>query len=522
MRRRCIVGFLGAFLAAAIPAGASAADKRVGVPKFDGAKEALVRKKVMQVLRAHGFDLVKSREMAAGAHRASARIDSDDGLAAIAKELALSAIVTGDVGAKRAKLTVHNGADGSVLGDATFTGANPRKLAMTVGRDFWRHLGSDIGRGHVPAGAKKPQNTASEEAPEDKEEEAGAGEHNSAGETGGNAEEKREPGSEPARGGKTAATAANEPASWPPTPYPWFEATVGGGGLFRSLSWHEDVSATRLLPYSISPGPVAVVTGAFYPLQLWVGPGALAGLGVEAEVIQGFAISSTENHPTTGAPASTYSNTVHDYAGGLRYRIGFSGEDQAIVSATFGEDAFTFSGATRPSLQIPDTIYHYIRGGAQVRLALPAKLSVAVGAGYRQILNKAGTQLSEHFFPHLTVAGADANVDVGYPLTANLGVQVGVLWRRYWYSMHSIGSDNYIAGGAVDQSFTVTAALTVVFGATRSGAAAALEEAPPPAPKAREKAKNGGSDEAGGGDSSGGDESNGGGEKSGGGSGGDL
>jgi len=33
---------------------AQAAGKRVGVPKFNGAQEALVRKKVMAVLKAHG------------------------------------------------------------------------------------------------------------------------------------------------------------------------------------------------------------------------------------------------------------------------------------------------------------------------------------------------------------------------------------------------------------------------------------------------------------------------------------
>ncbi len=40
---------------------AVAAGKRAGVPKFEGAQEAVVRKQVMAVLKAHGFELVKSR-----------------------------------------------------------------------------------------------------------------------------------------------------------------------------------------------------------------------------------------------------------------------------------------------------------------------------------------------------------------------------------------------------------------------------------------------------------------------------
>ena len=48
----CLLAFL------ALPALAHAAGaKRVGVPKFDGAQEGLIRKQVMQVIKAHGYEL---------------------------------------------------------------------------------------------------------------------------------------------------------------------------------------------------------------------------------------------------------------------------------------------------------------------------------------------------------------------------------------------------------------------------------------------------------------------------------
>ncbi len=51
---------------------------------------------------------------------------------------------------------------------------------------------------------------------------------------------------------------------------------------------------------------------------------------------------------------------VHDYAGGGRYRFPFGGTNDFYISATGGEDAFTFVGANRGSLgPYPDTIYHY-------------------------------------------------------------------------------------------------------------------------------------------------------------------
>ena len=118
-------------------AAAEAASKRIGVPKFheEGTKEAAVRKKVMQVLKAHGYELVRSHEIQGAMSRTGADVDSGDGLKTLAKEMALSAIVTGEVASKRAKLVVHDGADGSILGDASFAGANPAQAREGGGAD---------------------------------------------------------------------------------------------------------------------------------------------------------------------------------------------------------------------------------------------------------------------------------------------------------------------------------------------------------------------------------------------------
>ena len=152
----------GALLLSSAPAQA-AGSKRIGVPKFEGAQETLVRKEVMKSLKAHGFEVVGSRAMADAVRSTGASLDSDDGLQKLAKELSLSAIVTGEVGPKQAKLVVHDGGEGSILGDGSFSGANPRKLGTEVGLTFWKKLGPDVGRGHVPSGAKKPSVAAAAE-----------------------------------------------------------------------------------------------------------------------------------------------------------------------------------------------------------------------------------------------------------------------------------------------------------------------------------------------------------------------
>jgi hypothetical protein len=492
-------------------AAANAAGKRIGVPKFEGAQEALVRKKVMASLKAHGFEVVGSREMQDAMSSSGASLDSDDGLVTLAKELALSAIVTGEVGAKRAKVVVHDGGEGSILGDASFTGANPAKLATEVGLSFWKKVGPDVGRGHVPSGAKKAKAPAADETAASGEGEAGGAEAEAppkpkeeAAEEAQAPKKKRKPKMEEPPPEEAATPRA-------PSGLPWFDFELGVGGLNRSLSYNENVGRILLLPYSVPAGPIAVANVVVYPLDPLFG-GAIGNIGGEIEIQQGF-ISSTLTVPVTmnGMTTNvntTYKNVVHDYAGGGRYRFPFGGSNDFYLSFTGGEDAFTFTGSNRPSLFIPDTIYHYVRPGLGAHFLLANVFTVAFSGGYRAVLNAAGPQISDPqigLFPHLTVAGADAQVVRGYRLGQMFEVRAGVEWRRYWFNMHSQAADLMknnvaIAGGMVDQSFAFTARIALLIGASsvpRSEGGAAEEPPPPPPPNPKGRGRHGTDDGSG-------------------------
>ena len=209
---------------------------------------------------------------------------------------------------------------------------------------------------------------------------------------------------------------------------------------------------------------------------------------------------------------TTYKNVVHDYAGGGRYRFPFGGSNDFYLSFTGGEDAFTFTGSNRPSLFIPDTIYHYVRPGLGAHFLLANVFTVAFSGGYRVVLNGAGPQISDPqigLFPHLTVAGADAQVVLGYRLGQMFEVRAGVEWRRYWFNMHSQAADLMknnvaIAGGMVDQSFAFTARIALLIGASsvpKSEGGAAEEPPPPPPPNPKGRGRHGTDDEGNGDDS---------------------
>ena len=499
-----LVSLLPCALLLSSGAAEAAGAKRIGVPKFEGAQEALVRKEVMKVLKAHGFEVVGSRAMADAVSSTGASLDSDDGLTKLAKELALSAIVTGEVGPKRAKIVVHDGGEGSILGDGSFSGANPRKLGTEVGLTFWKKLGPDVGRGHVPAGAKKPSGAAAE----DETGSAEGGEAEAAPKTKDDSSSaEATPASDeappPAKKKKSKVKMEEAPAeaSTPSVPSgrAWLDFDLGMGGYNRSLTFNQNLTPS-LLSYTLGVGPIAVANVVMYPLDPLVG-GPLGNIGLEAEIQQGFAISSSmENNGTT----STFKDTVHDYAGGGRYRVTFGAANDVYLSITGGEDAFTFMGRTATNaLNIPDTIYHYVRPGVGLHLDVGGGLSFLVGGGYRIVLNNAGPQFhSPEFFPRSTVAGADAELDARYAINDTFQVRAGLEWRRYWFSMHSQPNDNSIAGGAVDQSFAFTLRIAILIGSsTVPKAEGGAEEAPPPPPPSPKGRGHKSSDEDSGGDS---------------------
>ena len=463
-----------------------AGGKRAGVPKFDGAQEVVVRKQVMKVLKAHGYELAKSREMELVVANSGALLDSDDGFAKVAKELALSVIVTGEIGKKRAKITVHDGRDGSMLGQAAFPGANPRKMAAEVARTFWSKLGGEVERGRVPPGAKKAQKVVAE-APDDDENAPDAADAGDAAEPkaklaerGGTSDGARVgrrgrrlqiPARQGRRGGRQRGAGGGErrrspPGSVPPT----FDAFIAPDRHQPGPRLPSGRQPVGMRPYSLPLAAATALHVVWYPISA-LSSGPIQHLGIEAAIEQAFGLQSAAGTDGSALAGKTFGNSVHDYAGGLRYRIPFGAGHQVWISGTAGEHAFVFTSPSdcsdcRAMLHIPDTVYRYGRPGIGLRLELPADLSVTLGGGYRYVFNAGGTHL-DGYFPHRTVGGVDAELALGYRVTPNLEIRGSGQLRRYFYDMHSKAGDTFLAGGAIDQYWTVGLGMAVLLGGSK-------------------------------------------------------
>ena len=258
----------------------------------------------------------------------------------------------------------------------------------------------------------------------------------------------------------------------------WLDFELGMGGYNRALTFNQNVNRS-LLSYTLGTGPIAVANVVMFPFDPLMG-GPLGNLGFEAEIQQGFAISSTLSNGNT---TTTYKNVVHDYAGGGRYRFTFGRASDFYFSVTGGEDAFTFTGrsAIEPVASPTPSITTFAPA-SDLHLDLGGELGVRCRAGTAPSSTTAGSQFLQ-FFPQATVAGADA--EVGGRLRRQptfRGARRGRVAPLLVRHALAAGRHVYPAGGAVDQSFAFTARMAFssaagnvpkARGGRRGGAAAA-------------------------------------------------
>ena len=504
---------LGLFGAALLAVGltapvASAAGKggRVGVVVLRGAGEGVVRAKITNALKANGYQVVGGQQLESTASGLGASLDTDAGFKAVARELNISAFVAGELSRKKADLVVRNGADGAVLGDASFAGANPKKIAAQVGADFWRQLGPAIRLGKAPSGAKTKAAIA-EEAPPPEEEEAAApppppppepkkkskkaarAEEESTTEPApARAEEEGAAESKPSRKSE-AAPAEEEEESSPSSAAvgPALTLGVGGQALFRRLDWNQD--RDRLPPYALSPGPQASLWLEAYPAAMF-SKGFAGNVGVFGDFNLGFGVTSTT---TDGAKLTT---KFQDFLAGLKVRLPVNAFTP-YASVAYGAQSFRLETSTGTASIVPSFAYKLLRLGLGTRVAIGSIASLDLGAAFLLVTDpgaKAGEIKSPAFFPNTTANGVDLGLSVSYRLLKWVGVRAGVNFRQYGLDFKVTPQSALIVGGATDRYITAGAGVEIVLDGMGGGGAAASgddddekEAEPPPPPKKKKK-----------------------------------
>jgi hypothetical protein len=151
-----------------------------------------------------------------------------------------------------------------------------------------------------------------------------------------------------------------------------------------------------------------------------------------------------------------------------------------------GQHAFVFRSGSMPRStlgDLPDVAYTYARVGLDLKIALPANLSLAVGGGYRAVLgagNKNYLLEAPGFFPNAKVSGFDGTVGLGYRFLSFLEARGGFDLRRYAIKTNASGTQPMTATGT-DQTIALWASLVVIVDGAGGGGGAAATPAEKPA-----------------------------------------
>lgn len=480
------VGLMAPGLALAKPKGKGnahgkphGAAPKVGLMTFTGPGEAASRGAVEKALKARKIIVVNASDLSAAAKSAHVKLDGNDGFKAVAKALDLTAIVTGEVSKKKATINVHTGDDGSSVGEETFQGADPKKVAAAISKTFWKRLAG-------PFNKTKPPSGGSFEAPPPEEEPATTGAAEAASEpkaeapakdtTKETATETKTEETTTKTGSKAEAAPAQAAEEGEPTSDPAVDVSAGPAWFMRSLSFNQprnDLSNTKVANYSLPRAPVLFFRGDIFPGALAGMTGIAANLGLTADVSYLLPVVTSKGMD------GDYKTTGLAYTLGVKARLPFG----TFVTVSYGDQAFKLakSNSSMPDPVVPGVSYKFARIGAGIRDQVTSTLMLQANLGYLQCLGKPGDIAAGNYFPRTTCNGFEAGVGAGYRLSPELEVRAGVDWRRFGLAFKvqpsDIGNDPSttpaVAGGAIDQYIQIYAGVAYLFGGGSAGAHAA-------------------------------------------------
>jgi hypothetical protein len=459
------------FLVVAGGGSAQAAKRRVGI-RLNGPHASAVHEVVAGVLKHHGFE----------ATSADLTGETEEAVAQEARQGKLAAIIVGEVrdGGKRLKLRVY-GSGGDLVGEGSWSEAGGiKKLEAALGRTLWTRIGGSLSKAHPGGGAaaaEKAEKPAKGPAPEAEEPSRKQGEEEP--EQAPNTSRSKEgpeaaEGEKPRKRKKKPVKEEEEPEEPAGPAATALELAVGPRFLWRNLSWSPAVPIPN--PYTLGHAPALGALIVWYPAAHFRG-GWASNIGVATS------IEYTPGLVSETSDGTRYPTNESDYWGGVRGRLVF-GVAQASLTLGAGQQSFIFHSGTVPRdmlKSLPDVQYTYARAAVDLRVTLPANLSLMLGGGYRYVISAGDTGFllqESTYFPNAKLSAYEVTAAAGYRFLSLLEARVGFDLRHYGMSA---GANTYNVASASDQYVAAWGQLALLlegYGAGEGGPAAAGKPAP--------------------------------------------
>ena len=223
---------------------------------------------------------------------------------------------------------------------------------------------------------------------------------------------------------------------------PSLDASVSVGTSVRRLSFRD-----RLTPTLVSWRSGAL---ALWGLSLHVYP-STGRLPVLDDIgAYGWYNRSLESRTLTADSVLEFSTKEIAWEAGLRWRVMSDGQERGAVSVGYGSLRQVFGGSHLPGYLLPEGTIQYWRPGLEGQISLGP---VALGAGAAYLLIVRQDFLSR-FFPRASKGGLEASMRASMDVW-KVGLTLSGRYQRFFYSLHPQPYDPYVAGGALDELFTV-------------------------------------------------------------------
>ncbi|MFT5354433.1 MAG: hypothetical protein ACI9KE_001638 [Polyangiales bacterium] len=433
-------------------AGPSGA-RLVSVGRVVGSAGSRVRNQIVRALgNLDGVELIEFSVVEAKAEELGVDLADAAGLAAVAGELGISALMEGRSQRRgrryTASIEVRDGTSGGIVGDTTFRGRSAGSLSTSARRQAASRLGPLLEQTSAPTPLRNDDGDTDVDADGDADDDD---DDDDADEDDDDADEDDDDGP------NVFTPMAQLPQA--------FEVSLHASLFSRKFSYVNDLYS-RLRGYELDGGPSITIGLRYYPGS-HLSDGWASRFGIDANYERAFGIKSVRGDGTSFATSS------QSYFFGLRTRLPFDVHEASFVVG-YGGHSFVVNsnqagGAVENNLpQVPGVDYRFIRLGLEGRFGLgPVRFSV--NGAYNIVMDAGGID-DDEWFPLTSTGSIEAGGTVGYQFEfgsdgATVEFWGGVQLRRYYYTTNVRGDDDFtgdpfIAGGILDQFVNYNVGLT--------------------------------------------------------------
>lgn len=422
------------------------ADTRVTVHDFYGPNAEEVRDDVVNLLeRQSGVTIISKGQIEDAAEKLGVDPYSPEGRIAVGRDLQLSAWMTGVVRKRSGKLkltvVVFDGAEHTPIGITRLSGNSQAKLSAEIKDRLWRKSRYAIMKATAPAPEAPPAEPPTPEAAPPATEVVQATDSESpfevarAARAAADSDEEDEVASEEESETSTAPTKAGQT----------LRAYLGFGSPYRNLAYSNPVTRS-LGDYQLGGAPMFDLYLAFHPAKPFT-DGWASWIALE---LKGQLALAT---PTVDRDGNEFKSTYNTFHAGVRARFPLGSHFLSAFTG-YGMNRFNVTSEKEGvGVPTPGVDYRMIRSGAGAEFALSDTLMLGLDAAWLHILSVG--DIGE-WFPRATAGGIEAAVFATYSLMPGVSARASASYQRNFFDFNPRPSDEYAAGGALDQYLAVT------------------------------------------------------------------